>query len=174
MNINECYYLGKVTKKHGFKGNVIIHLDTDEPELYHTLESVFIEQNGKLIPFFLEFSQTYQGDKLLVKFEDIEGDEVDRLINRSLYLPLTTLPKLEGTSFYYHEIIGFTIYDQTNTEIGIIKAVNDSAAQAYFEVDVDGKEILIPMIDQWILEVDRENKAILVEIPDGLLEIYLG
>ncbi len=174
MNINECYYLGKVTKKHGFKGNVIIHLDTDEPELYHTLESVFIEQNGKLIPFFLEFSQTYQGDKLLVKFEDIEGDEVDSLINRSLYLPLTTLPKLEGTSFYYHEIIGFTIYDQTNTEIGIIKAVNDSAAQAYFEVDVDGKEILIPMIDQWILEVDRENRAILVEIPDGLLEIYLG
>ncbi len=174
MEINECYYLGKITKKHGFKGNVIIHLDTDEPELYNTLESVFIENNGKLIPFFLESAQPYQGDKLLVKFEDFEAHEVDKLINRSLYLPLNTLPKLEGTSFYYHEVIGFTIFDQTNTEIGTIKAINDSAAQAFFEVDANGKQILIPMIDQWILEVDRPNKAMLIEIPDGLLEIYLG
>lgn len=174
MDINACYYLGKITKKHGYKGNVIIHLDTDEPELYDTLESVFIEQNGKLIPFFFESAQPYQGDKLLVKIEDVEGDEVDRFINRSLYLPLSTLPKLEGTSFYYHEIIGFTIFDQSNTEIGTIKNVNDSAAQAYFEVDVDGKEILIPMIDEWILELDRENKAMLIQIPDGLLEIYLS
>lgn len=52
MTIDDCYYLGKVTKKHGFKGNLIIHLDTDEPELYNTLESVFIEIDGSLIPFF--------------------------------------------------------------------------------------------------------------------------
>ena len=174
MDINECYYLGKITKKHGFKGNVIIHLDTDEPELYSTLESVFIESNGKLIPFFIESVQSYQGNKLLVKFEDFEANEVDKLINRSLYLPLNTLPKLEGTSFYYHEVIGYTIFDQTNTEIGTIKSINDSAAQAFFEVDANGKQILIPMIDQWILEVDRPNKAMLIEIPDGLLEIYLG
>ncbi|WP_068596964.1 ribosome maturation factor RimM [Vaginella massiliensis] len=174
MEINECYYLGKITKKHGFKGNLVIHLDTDEPELYHNLESVFVEQDGKLIPFFFESIQAYQGEKLLVKIEDVEGDEADRFINRSLYLPLSTLPKLEGTSFYYHEIIGFTIFDQTNTEIGQIKNVNDSAAQAFFEVDVNGKEILIPIIDQWILEVDRDHKAMLIDIPDGLLEIYLG
>ena len=174
MTINDCYYLGKITKRHGFKGNVIIHLDTDEPELYDTLEAVYIEQDATLIPFFFETSQPYQGTKLLVKFEDVEDEDVDRLINRSLYLPLKSLPKLTGTDFYYHEVIGFTIYDQSNTEVGTIKAVNDSAAQAYFEVEAQGKQILIPMIDEWILEVNREEKAMLINIPDGLLEIYLG
>ncbi len=174
MTINDCYYLGKITKRHGFKGNVIIHLDTDEPELYDTLEAVYIEQDGALVPFFFETSQPYQGTKLLVKFEDVEDEDVDRLINRSLYLPLKSLPKLTGTDFYYHEVIGFTIYDQSNTEVGTIKAVNDSAAQAYFEVEAQGKQILIPMIDEWILEVNREEKAMLINIPDGLLEIYLG
>ena len=174
MTINDCYYLGKITKRHGFKGNVIIHLDTDEPELYDTLEAVYIEQDGALVPFFFETSQPYQGTKLLVKFEDVEDEDVDRLINRSLYLPLKSLPKLTGTDFYYNEVIGFTIYDQSNTEVGTIKAVNDSAAQAYFEVEAQGKQILIPMIDEWILEVNREEKAMLINIPDGLLEIYLG
>ncbi|MDM1523193.1 MULTISPECIES: ribosome maturation factor RimM [unclassified Empedobacter] len=174
MTKNDCYYLGKITKRHGFKGNLIIHLDTDEPELYDTLEAVFIEKDGTLVPFFFETSQPYQGTKLLVKFEDIEDEEVDKLINRELYLPLKSLPELSGTDFYYHEIVGFTIYDQTNTEVGTIKSVNDSAAQAYFEVDANGKEILIPMIDEWILEVNREEKAMLINIPDGLLEIYLG
>ena len=174
MTKNDCYYLGKVTKRHGFKGNLIIHLDTDEPELYDTLEAVFIEQDGALVPFFFETSQSYQGTKLLVKFEDVEDEDVDKLINRELYLPLKSLPELSGTDFYYHEIVGFTIYDQTNTEVGTIKSVNDSAAQAYFEVNANGKEILIPMIDEWILEVNREEKAMLIQIPDGLLEIYLG
>jgi len=149
MTKNDCYYLGKVTKRHGFKGNLIIHLDTDEPELYDTLEAVFIEQDGTLVPFFFETSQPYQGTKLLVKFEDVEDEDVDKLINRELYLPLKSLPELSGTDFYHHEIVGF-------------------------EVDANGKEILIPMIDEWILEVNREEKAMLIQIPDGLLEIYLG
>ena len=79
MTKNDCYYLGKVTKKHGFKGNLIIHLDTDEPELYDTLEAVFIEQDGTLVPFFFETSQPYQGTKLLVKFEDITPEEANEL-----------------------------------------------------------------------------------------------
>ena len=128
MTKNDCYYLGKVTKRHGFKGNLIIHLDTDEPELYDTLEAVFIEQDGTLVPFFFETSQPYQGTKLLVKFEDVEDEDVDKLINRELYLPLKSLPELSGTDFYYHEIVGFTIYDQTNTEVGTCLLYTSDAA----------------------------------------------
>lgn len=174
MRKEDCYYLGKITKLHGFKGNLILHLDTDEPELYQNMESVFVETNGMLVPFFLEFIQPHSGGKMLVKFEDVSPDEAEKLINKNLYLPLETLPELEGTDFYYHEIIGFTIYDQTNTEIGVIKNVNDTTAQALFEVEINGKEILIPIVEEWILEVDRENKAILVEVPEGLVELYLG
>lgn len=173
MQKEDCYYLGKITKLHGFKGNLILHLDTDEPELYENMESVFVEANGILVPFFFEFIQPHSRGKMLVKFEDVSPEEAEKLINKDLYLPLETLPELGGNDFYYHEIIGFTLYDATNTEIGVIKNVNDSAAQALFEIEVNGKEVLIPVVDEWILEVDRKNKAILIQVPDGLLDLYL-
>jgi len=174
MQKEDCYYLGKITKPHGFKGNLILHLETDEPELYETLESVFIETNGMLVPFFFEFAQPHSKGKLLVKFEDTTPQEAEKLINKEIYLPLDTLPELDGTDFYYHEIIDFTMYDQTNTEVGVITGINDSTAQTLFEVEADGKQVLIPIVEDWILDIDRENKAILVQIPDGLIELYLG
>ena len=174
MQKEDCYYLGKITKAHGFKGNLIVHLETDEPDLYENMESVFVETNGMLVPFFFEFAQVHGSNKLLVKFEDTSAEEAEKLINKDLYLPLESLPELDGTDFYYHEIIGFTLYDQTNTEVGIIKSINDASAQALFEIEIHNKEILVPIVDEWILEVDRENKAILVEIPEGLIDLYLG
>ena len=56
MEIKDCFYLGKITKKHSFKGELVINLDTDEPEIYEYLQSVFININGKLIPYFIEKS----------------------------------------------------------------------------------------------------------------------
>ncbi|MBQ0740703.1 16S rRNA processing protein RimM, partial [Aquimarina celericrescens] len=75
--------------------------------------------------------------------------------------------------FYYHEVIGFTIQDVTFGKVGIVKAVNDSTAQALFEGDRDGIEILIPMNDEFIGKIDRESKVIYVETPEGLIDLYL-
>ncbi|MGB6092977.1 MAG: ribosome maturation factor RimM, partial [Moheibacter sp.] len=147
MQKEDCYYLGKITKKHGFKGNLILHLETDEPELYQNMESVFIETNGMLVPFFFENIGPHSKNKLLVKFEDLTPEEVEKLINRSVWLPLDTLPELEDDAFYYHEIIGYKVIDSRRGEIGLIKNVNDSGIQALFEIDFDGKQILIPVVD---------------------------
>ncbi|MDX9704370.1 MAG: ribosome maturation factor RimM [Weeksellaceae bacterium] len=174
MQKNDCYYLGKITKKHGFKGNLIVHLETDNPELYENMESVFIETNGILVPFFFETIGPHSKNKLLVKFEDISAEESEKLINRSLYLPLETLPELNGTDFYYHDIIGYKVIDAQKGEIGSIKNVNDSGIQALFEIDYNGKEILIPVVDEWILEVNKTEKFIKVETPEGLIDLYLA
>ena len=52
MRKEDCYFLGKITRRHGLAGNVILKLDTDQPELYNKLESIFVEINGLLVPFF--------------------------------------------------------------------------------------------------------------------------
>ncbi len=173
MQKEDCYYLGKITKKHGFKGNLILHLETDEPELYQNMESVFIETNGMLVPFFFENIGPHSKNKLLVKFEDLTPEEAEKLINRSVWLPLDTLPELEDDAFYYHEIIGYKVIDSRRGEIGLIKNVNDSGIQALFEIDFDGKQILIPVVDDWILEVNKDEKFIRIDTPDGLIELYL-
>jgi 16S rRNA processing protein RimM len=83
------------------------------------------------------------------------------------------LPKLEGDKFYFHEVIGFTINDQDFGEVGILQGINDSTAQSLFEIDRDGIEILIPMNDEFIVKVDRKNKTILLNTPEGLIDLYL-
>lgn len=171
MQKEDCYYLGKITKPHGFKGNLIVHLETDEPDLYNNLESVFIETNGILVPFFFEFIQPHSGRKMLVKFEDVAPEEAEKLINKHLYLPLDTLPELDGNDFYYHEITGFKIIDAVYGEVGEIKSVNDSGAQALFEIKSTDKIILIPVVDDWIKEVNREEKFIQIETPAGLIDL---
>ncbi len=174
MKKEECFYLGKIVSKFSFKGEVLIKLDTDEPESYVKMESVFVDYNNNLVPFFIERSALHKSDLLRVKFEDVDTEEdADDLMKAEIYLPLTLLPKLEGDQFYYHEVIGFTIIDQTFGEVGIIKSINDSTAQALFEIDHKGTEILIPMNDEFIEKIDREAKQVFVNTPEGLIDLYL-
>ncbi|MHA7056432.1 ribosome maturation factor RimM [Aquimarina sp. M1] len=174
MKKEDCFYLGRIVSKFSFKGEVLIKLDTDEPESYVKMESVFVSYNKNLVPFFIERSSLHKSDLLRVKFEDVDSEEdADDLMKAEIYLPLSLLPKLEGDQFYFHEVIGFKIVDLTFGEVGIIKHINDSTAQALFEIDRNGIEILIPMNDEFIDKVDRETKTVFVNTPEGLIDLYL-
>jgi len=174
MTKDDCFYLGKIVKKYSFKGELLAKLDTDEPELYEHLDAIFIDIRGRLIPYFIEHSQLHKSDLLRLKFEDVATEAAaDELLKSELYLPLAALPKLEGNKFYYHEVIGFTVLDKDFGAVGVIQSINDSTAQALFVLDRDGQEILIPMNDQFILEVNRDKQTILMDIPEGLIDLYL-
>lgn len=170
----DCFYVGKIVKKYSFKGELLIKLDTDEPEIYEDMESVFVELRNNLVPFFIEYSQLHKSELLRIKFEDVDTEQdADALLKSDIYLPLEFLPKLEGNKFYFHEIIGFTVEDVNFGTVGTVKSVNDSTAQALFEIDREGIEILIPLNDAFIKKVDKQNKLILVETPEGLIDLYL-
>lgn len=175
MHKKECFYLGKIARKFSFKGEVLIYLDTDEPELYENLESVFVELNKSLVPFFIEKSALHKDKFLRVRFEDIDSEAAaDEIMNCEIYLPLSMLPKLEGNKFYYHEIVGFEVEDVRLGTIGTIKGVNDSNAQPLFEILNGEIEILVPMIDDFIVKIDRANKKVILNTPVGLVDLYLG
>ena len=174
MKIEDCFYLGKIVRKYSFNGELLIKLDTDQPGLYENLEAVFIDYRNTFIPFFIESSQFHKSDLLRVQFENVTTEaEADSLLKSDVYLPLEFLPKLEGNKFYFHEVIGFAITDKNFGPVGTITGVNDSTAQALFEIERDGKEILIPVNDDFIKTVDRKNKTIVVETPEGLIDLYL-
>jgi 16S rRNA processing protein RimM len=174
MRKEDCFYLGKIAKKFSFKGEVLIYLDTDEPELYENMESVFVDFNKNLVPFFIENSNLHKNDFLRTQFEDINNEEeADRILGCEVYLPLTMLPKLEGNKFYFHEVIGFEIEDQRLGVFGKIVSINDTSAQPLFEVINGNVEILVPMIDQFLVKIDRENKKVIMDLPEGLVEMYL-
>jgi 16S rRNA processing protein RimM len=135
---------------------------------------VFVECNKHLVPFFIETSSIHKNDFLRVRFEDVTTEEeAEALLGNDIYLPLSMLPKLSGNKFYYHEVIGFEVEDQRLGVVGKIQSVNDSTAQPLFEVLNGGIEILIPMIDHFLVQIDRENKKVVMDLPEGLIEMYL-
>ncbi|CEN35030.1 ribosome maturation factor RimM [Capnocytophaga cynodegmi] len=175
MTLKDCFYVGTIVSKFSFKGEVLVKLDSDDPELYENLESVFIALGNNLVPFFVEKCSLHKSDLLRIKFEDVENEsDADALLKHKLYLPLSFLPKLSGNKFYYHEVIGFTMEDIEYGYVGTITGVNDSTSQALFEVKNNDKEILIPMNDEFLEKVDRENRKIIVKTPEGLIDLYLG
>ncbi len=174
MRKEDCFYLGKIAKKFSFKGEVLAYLDTDEPELYENLESVFVEFNKNLVPFFIESSSLHKNDFLRIRFEDMNTEEdADAIMNCPIYLPISMLPKLSGNKFYFHEVIGFEIEDKRLGVFGKIVSINDTTAQPLFEVENGAVQLLIPMIDQFLVKIDRPNKKVLMDLPEGLIEMYL-
>ena len=175
MRKEDCFYLGNIVKKHSFKGEVVIKLDTDEPELYKNMESVFVDLGGNLVPFFIKKSSLSRSPMLRVHFEDVNSEEeADFIMKAGIYLPLNLLPKLEGKQFYFHEIIGFNVIDEIHGDVGVLVYINDKAAQPMFEIENGDVEIFIPMIDDFIKKIDRENKQIHVKTPEGLIDLYLN
>jgi len=174
MKKKDCYFLGKIIKKYSFKGEVIAKLDTDESDIYKELKTVFLDINSNLVPYFIDNVKLHKSDLLRLKFEDINNEaEANELIKKDMYLPLNLLPKLEGNCFYFHEVLGFEILDHNYGKIGVLKSVNDQSSQAFFEIDNDGKEILIPINDEFIKYVNRDSKTITVITPPGLIDLYI-
>jgi 16S rRNA processing protein RimM len=172
---DDFFYLGKITKPFGRKGYMFIYLDTDEPEKYYCLESLFVQnEEGELIPYMLEDIQYRGKNQAVVKFRDIDEEAAKSLIKSEIYLPISMLPPLTGNNFYYHEVIGFQVVDKEKGYIGVITEFIDFSKSPIMQIDYNGTEILIPAIDRVFTRVDREEKTIFIEAPEGLIDVYLG
>lgn len=173
MTKDECYYLGRVTKPFGFKGEMVLFLDVDSPDDYATLDSVFVEMKNGLVPYFIK-SLRINGNKAVAMFEDLTAEQATALAGHDMYLPLDLLPKLTGNQFYFHEVKGFRVVDDQYGDIGVIESIIEYPAQPLFQIMNGTTEILIPVIDQVIKEVDRDNKTIYISAPNGLIDLYMG
>ena len=170
---DQFFYLGHITKPFGYKGELTVFLDTDEPQKYADLRAVFLLEGDEYIPYMIEKIEMRNGQNAVVKFLDVEGDDAKSLVKMEMYLPISELPPLTGNKFYYHEVIGFAVVDKAKGEIGHCKDFIDVSTQPIMQVDFDGTEILIPAVDDIFETVDRENRKLYISAPEGLIDIYL-
>lgn len=168
------FYLGKINKLFASKGALQVYLDTDNPENYLETESVFVRMNNQLIPFFIDSLELRHNNNAVVKFTDVDDVEMaSLLLGCELYLPETSLPPLSGNRFYYHEIKGFSVIDKGFGPAGTVEEVLEYPHQAVLRVMLNGKEILIPVNDETIPDVDRVQRIVHTNAPEGLIELYL-
>lgn len=176
MDKDQCFHLGYVSKLFGFKGEVVVFIDADNPENYTALESVFLEIKGKLIPFFIErVILKSKSNQVVFRFQDIDSEEkASQLIGAALFLPLSFLPKLTGNAFYYHEVEGYQVIDQEKGPIGSLVQIISHTSNPLFQIQMGDREILIPVVDDFIERLDRESQTLYLKAPQGLIDIYLS
>lgn len=173
MNKEDCFELGIISKLFSFKGEVIIHIDSDQPDNYYDLEMIFLEINKQLVPYFIEKSAVHKHNQLRVLFDTIEDEDgAKRIVKKKVYLPLSELPQLNDDQFYYHEVKGYALLDENNIEVGKILDVIENPSNTLLEVAYKKSEALIPLNDQSFIKIDKTEKKLFVKIPEGLLDIY--
>tara|TARA_R110002050_G_scaffold300722_2_gene471905 strand:- start:48530 stop:49060 length:531 start_codon:yes stop_codon:yes gene_type:complete len=175
MAHNGYFELGKIIRPHGFKGAVKIKFTHPAIEQIEIPESVFIDINKNLIPFFFTQFNPQSNGFAIVSFDDLETEQEAKDISGKLvYLPIALEPTPEGDEFYNDELIGFTVTDEIHGDIGILENVMEAPAQDVFEIlHPSGKEIMIPVLGNFIIEIDRKNKVLKLDAPEGLIEFYL-
>lgn len=174
MTKEDCFELGSLIKPHGLKGEIQAFWDTDNIDLYLGIESILIEQQGQLIPFFVENLRPQVGQKVILKLEGIDTiEQAEEFRKLKLFLPDAFIPKLEDDEFFYHEVIGFEVSDVEHGKLGKVETIYNLPQNDLLVVHYQEKEVLIPIKKEFIKEFDREKKSILMQLPEGLLDVYI-
>ena len=163
--------LGQITKVTGHEGAVVIKLTSSFIENIPQLESVFIEVDGKPVPFFIS-EYNYSGrDVLKLKFSDYSS--VDKVAEfRGCRVFLTTSGNTASQDNNYEDLVGFKAIDENNGVIGNVAEIIHNPGQWLLSIiSAQGKEFLLPVHEDLILGIDNDTKSIVVKIPDGLLDI---
>jgi 16S rRNA processing protein RimM len=170
MKFDEYFNLGVISKVFSFKGEIIARFDVEVPNLFENLTAIFIEEKGNLVPYFVEKVEPQLNNFARIKFRGIDTQEhAKKLLKSVLYLPDDLLPKLGEDEFYFHEIVGFIAFDEEDEKVGEIVEVYDLPNNPVAEILINGKEVLVPL--NLMIELDKENQKIYIEIPDGLLDL---
>jgi 16S rRNA processing protein RimM len=173
MKKEECYELGVIRSTHGLNGEVTALLDVDFPDEYLDLGTIFIEIKSQLVPYFVE-DMRLKGKDVVIAFEDVETiEESQKLRGCKLFLPLADLPELPDDEFYYHQLIGYALLDAQKGEIGKVETIAEMPGQVLAQTTVSGREVLIPLTKGIVINIDDTLKVVNIELPDGLLEVYL-
>jgi len=160
--------LGKIIKVNVHNATITLKtLINNVPEL----KSVFIEINGRPVPFFIAESDFHSADLLNMKLVDYDtADKINEFKGCRVFL--TSDDALNPHSDNYEDLTGFSVFDENENKVGIINSVIENPKQWLFSIlSVNKKEILLPVHEDLILSIDNVKKFIIEKIPEGLLDI---
>ena len=167
----EVYKIGKIGKPHGVKGELTLFFDDD---VFDRVEAEYLVLcvDGILVPFYMDDWRFKTGETALVKFTDIDTKEAaSELTGCEVFFP-KHLSDREEDDLTWDEIKGFEVVDANHGNIGNVVSIDESTVNVIMEVETaKGNIILVPANENLIKEVDPENRSIVVDLPDGLVDL---
>ncbi|MBI34415.1 MAG: 16S rRNA processing protein RimM [Flavobacteriales bacterium] len=172
MKTEDCFYFGKIGKPKGFKGEVNIIIDKSAPISPSSLNEVLILIGKKLINYPLKSYKLSPKGNAIAQFEDINSEsDVNRIKNLPIYLPKRILPELGDSDYYLHDLVDCTVTDLKYGEIGIVREVSTQTSQIILFIETKKDEIVVPFVNDFIINVNTSNKEINLNLPEGIISL---
>lgn len=178
INVNmikqeEITRIGKFQKAHGLKGELNTILDID-PEYFNEGNPMIVDIEGLFVPFYTESVRNKGNISYLVKLEGIASEkEASQFVNQEIFMLTKDRDKwLDNDEFYIDSFIGYEVVDnEKDNMIGKIIGIDDTTDNVLFQIKKGDETILIPVVDEFIVDVDEENMVIKMKLPEGLVDL---
>jgi len=165
---------GRSYKVYGLKGALWISIDKNFQSFVKKNKVIFFNVEGNPVPFFIE--KISVDESWLVNLKDVSNPEDAALLtNQSIYVDQSRIKvvpeKVEKDLVEDSSWIGYTLFDKTSGQSGIIKAIEEFPQQLMAVILFKEKEHYILLRDEWIQQVDDTTKSIYMELPEGMFEL---
>ena len=168
----ETIRIGHFSKPHGTKGELSLVTDYD---LFEDEDDPFVicEMDGIFVPFFVESYRYKNESVILIGLDGIDNETAAKqFVNRDVFYAADRFKALyQADELTWKRLIGYVVEDKTQGELGLISQVDETTVNTLFKVDDHGKELLIPAADELIESIDHDRRRIVMDLPEGLLEV---
>lgn len=169
----EYYKIGKFVTAHGVKGDLLLKHELGKKTSLKGLQAVFIEEKkDSFLPWFVESTKIKNEGEVFIKLEGVNTREAAiKLTQKNVWFTESDLKRFSAKSSPIN-LLGYTIVNHEKP-VGDILEVIEQPHQLLCRVEINGKEALIPINEKFLLKINHGKKLVSVELPEGLIEIYL-
>ena len=172
MDTDSLHFLGRLGKPWGHLGELTVHLEeVDLDEITHA-GSIFVDIDGQRVPFF--FTRIYEkGRDTLIKFDDFNDPQsASILVGRDIYAPPGHLVDGSDESWDPEEFVGLLVRDEKHGDLGEVTALEGNAKNPVLVIMRGTQEVMVPLVDEMIVDINMEERSLLIRTPEGLIDLY--
>lgn len=172
---SDLYCVGYFSKLHGYKGELTATLDTDNVRDYESLKHIFVDVKGQLIPYFIELIEYKTNSTVKVKLEGVDTeDKAKLLVKCSVFIEKKDMSESDDNRVSLRAISGFKVIDAEKGEIGTVERIEEINNNPLIVIHSGKKEILLPLNEDFITNIDQKKKELHIVAPGGLIDFYLN
>ncbi|GAB7023887.1 ribosome maturation factor RimM [Salidesulfovibrio brasiliensis] len=168
--------VGKVVKPHGIRGEFSMHLYADSPLLFDEIGSVFLFfGKGRPKRFAVSKWRKHKG-MILMTLEKVEDrDRAEELRGAEVLVRTRDLPEIDDDEVYLYQLEGLRVELSDGTEVGVLSGFIETPQQETWSITMpNGKELLLPAVPEFVLDIDLDAERIVIDPPEGLLDVCIS
>lgn len=168
--MEDLFRVGVIANTHGIRGEVKVFPTTEDPKRFEVLKEVLLDTGKEKLPLEVQSVRFFK-NLVIVKFKGIDNiNDIEKYKGRDLFVTRENAIPLGEDEYYLADIIGAQVYTEDGTVFGVLKDVLETGANLVYVVEHEKQEVLLPVIDDCVKEINPEEKKVVVHIMKGLLD----